>query len=79
MTAAGDIVFDRLAMKKVFTTKLEQLAERLTELDGLLGSENATRDMDSYRKLTREHADITPVVALFAAYRRASADFFSSG
>ena len=65
-------------MKKSIYDKLEQLAERLTELDGLLGSENATRDMDSYRKLTREHADITPVVALFDAYRVASADFSSA-
>ena len=31
--------------------------------------------MDHYRKLTRERADITPVVELFHAYRTASADF----
>jgi peptide chain release factor 1 len=35
--------------------------------------------MDNYRKLTREHADIAPVVALFAAYRHASADFSAAG
>lgn len=58
-------------MKKSILDKLEQLAERLAELDGLLGAENATRDMDHYRKLTREHAEITPVVALFNAYRNA--------
>ncbi len=62
-------------MKKSIYDKLEQLAERLAELDGLLGSEHAAGDMDNYRKLTREHAEITPVVALFDAYRRASADF----
>jgi hypothetical protein len=61
LAIALDIVCDRLAMKKSIYDKLEQLAERLTELDGLLGSENATRDMDSYRKLTREHAEITPL------------------
>ncbi len=62
-------------MKKSIYDKLEQLAERLAELDGLLGSEHAANDMDNYRKLTREYAEITPVVALFDAYRRASADF----
>jgi len=59
-------------MKKSILEKLERLSERLAEIDGLLGSEHAARDMDSYRKLTRERADITPVVELFHLYRSAS-------
>jgi len=66
-------------MKKSILDKLERLSERLAEIDGLLGGEHAARDMDSYRKLTRERADITPVVDLFHAYRSASADFASAG
>jgi len=62
-------------MKKSILEKLERLSERLAEIDGLLGGEHAAKDMDSYRKLTRERADITPVVELFHAYRSASADF----
>ncbi|MCX7145138.1 MAG: PCRF domain-containing protein, partial [Sulfuritalea sp.] len=62
-------------MKKSILDKLEHLSERLAEIDGLLGGEHAARDMDSYRKLTRERADITPVVELFHAWRTASADF----
>jgi peptide chain release factor 1 len=62
-------------MKKSILDKLERLSERLAEIDGLLGGEHAARDMDSYRKLTRERADITPVVELFHAYRSASADY----
>ena len=62
-------------MKKSILEKLERLSERLAEIDGLLGGEHAARDMDSYRKLTRERADITQVVALFHAYRSASADY----
>ncbi|MDK9702918.1 MAG: peptide chain release factor 1 [Sulfuritalea sp.] len=62
-------------MKKSILDKLERLSERLAEIDGLLGGEHAARDMDSYRKLTRERADIMPVVELFHAYRSASADF----
>jgi peptide chain release factor 1 len=34
--------------------------------------------MENYRKLTREHAEISPIVGLYAAYRLASADFQSA-
>src|SRR5690242_6534315 len=61
-------------MKPSIREKLEQLRLRQEELDRLLASEGATRDMDSYRKLSREHAEITPVVALFADYRQAEGD-----
>jgi len=66
-------------MKKSILDKLERLSERLAEIDGLLGGEHAARDMDGYRKLTRERSDIEPVVELFQAYRRAGADFSSAG
>jgi peptide chain release factor 1 len=59
--------------------KLERLSERLEEIDGLLGGEHAARDMDGYRKLTRERSDILPVVELFHAYRSAGADFAGAG
>ena len=45
--------------------KLGQLGTRLVELDALLSSEGATRNMEAYRRLTREHADIAPVVELY--------------
>jgi len=65
-------------MKNSILEKLERLSERLAEIDGLLGGEHAARDMDSYRKLTRERADIMPAVALFHAYHRASGDYASA-
>ena len=43
-------------------------------LAGLLASEGVTRDLDNYRRLSREHAEIGPVVELFGAYRRTLAD-----
>ncbi len=61
-------------MKSSIRDKLEQLTRRREELDAILGDELATRDMDNYRKLTREHAEIEPVVRLYAAYRAAEAD-----
>lgn len=54
--------------------KLATLSERLDELNRLLSSEDATSDMDQYRKITREHAEITPIVEQFRAYEQAGAD-----
>ena len=61
-------------MKPSIVNKLAQLADRLEEVGALLASEEATRDMDSYRKLTREHAELEPVVALYTRFRQTEAD-----
>jgi len=61
-------------MKPSLRTKLDQLAARLDELDGLLGSPDITDNLDRYRALTKEHSDITPVVARFREFGLAEAD-----
>ena len=61
-------------MKSSLRNKLESLARRLAELDATLSSEDAVRDMDRYRALTRERADIEPVVARYREYARAEDD-----
>lgn len=61
-------------MKATLTTKLSQLVERLEEINQLLAREDATADLEKYRKLSREHAELTPVVALYQGYRQAEAD-----
>ncbi|MCP5278710.1 MAG: peptide chain release factor 1 [Thiobacillus sp.] len=61
-------------MKSSLQDKLANLADRLAELNALLSSETATADMDQYRKLNREHAEITPVVEHYRAWQQASAD-----
>ncbi len=61
-------------MKPSLIEKLQQLAQRLEEVTHLLASEQATQDMDDYRRLTREHAELTPVVAVFDAYQQAQSD-----
>src|SRR5262245_8454499 len=61
-------------MKPSIATKLAQLSTRLEELNRLLAQENATADLDVYRKLTREHAEIAPVVELYQGYARGEAD-----
>ncbi len=61
-------------MKPSISTRLAQLSERLDEVNSLLSSEDATRDMDMFRKLNRERADIEPVVDLFHNYQSCEAD-----
>ena len=61
-------------MKPSLLDKLQALAERLEEVTALLGSPEATADMDTYRKLTREHAEITPVVETYCQYTQAQSD-----
>ncbi len=56
-------------MNEGITTKLIQLSSRLDELNCLLSSETITSDLDNYRKLTRERAEIVPVVELYRAYQ----------
>lgn len=61
-------------MKPSMLAKLDQLTERLAELDALLMQENATADINRYRKMTREHADLGPLATLYRDYRQAETD-----
>jgi peptide chain release factor 1 len=54
--------------------KLDSFVGRLGELNTLLASENATRDMEQFRKLSREHAELTDLTALYDRYRQAEGD-----
>jgi peptide chain release factor 1 len=55
-------------------TRLERTVGRLEELNGLLAAEDATRDLEQFRKHSREHAELSALAALFARYRQAEAD-----
>jgi len=61
-------------MKPSIAQKLDQLTARLDELNALLGSEDVTQNLDNYRKLTREHAEIQPVVELYRSYLQSGQD-----
>jgi peptide chain release factor 1 len=56
-------------MKTSIAAKLDQKRQRLSDVNALLSSESATRDMEQFRKLSREHAELEPLVALFNTYR----------
>jgi peptide chain release factor 1 len=61
-------------MKHSIASKLGQLTRRLEELNQQLSSETVTADLENYRKLTREHAEIAPVVELYRAYCAGESD-----
>jgi peptide chain release factor 1 len=61
-------------MKQSMLNKLANLSERMDEIDRLMASEGITDNMDNYLKLTREHAEITPIVAQYRAYVQTEAD-----
>jgi len=61
-------------MKQSIAARLALLSNRLKQLNQILSSENATADLESYRRLTREHAEITPVVKLYGAYQSGERD-----
>jgi len=61
-------------MKPSLVTKLTQLSARLEELTGLLAAPDVTRDLDRYRALSREHAEIAPVIALHRDWQQAERD-----
>ena len=54
--------------------KLDGMVGRLNELDGLLAAENATRDLEQFKRLSREHAEVSSVVSLFNSYLRVERD-----
>ena len=61
-------------MKATLRAKLDSLVGRLEVLNGLLAAENATRDMDAFRRLSREQAEVSAVVSLFQDYLQAERD-----
>ena len=61
-------------MKPSILDKLQTLADRLEEVTALLSSPEATANIDTYRKLNQEHAELTPIVETYQQYRQAESD-----
>jgi peptide chain release factor 1 len=61
-------------MKASLVDKLARADERLEELDALLAQPEIAGDMDSFRRLSRERADLDPVVTLYRQYKHVEAD-----
>jgi len=61
-------------VKPTLRSKLDSLVGRLNDINGLLASENATRDMEQFKKLSREHSELSNLAALYENYRKAEGD-----
>lgn len=55
-------------------SRLEQLSHRLIEVDALLAEPETAADMDRFRKLSRERAELEPVAMAFGQFERTEAD-----
>lgn len=61
-------------MKSSMQNKLNALQMRLEELNSELSSEEATKDMDRYKKISKEHSEILPVVDIYQEFTRLTKD-----
>lgn len=61
-------------MQVFLRTQLERYAQRLEELDFLLSREDIMSDMQQYRRISREHAEVTQVAGRYQRYKQCEAD-----
>jgi peptide chain release factor 1 len=61
-------------VKATLRKKLDSFVVRLEELNHLLSAESATKDMEQFKKLSREHFELSNIVFLYGNYRQAERD-----
>lgn len=61
-------------MKASIRDKLEQLTLRLEEVDRLLAAPDTAGNMEQFRRISRERAELEPVVVTYHAFKQAEAD-----
>ena len=61
-------------MKSFLRQQLERYPVRLNELDFILQQPEVVQDMDRFRALTREHAEVSEVAQMYAEYRQRESD-----
>jgi peptide chain release factor 1 len=66
-------------MKDSIAARLASLEARLKEIDLRLADPDVTGDLDNYRKLSQERAEIAPIAEAFQQHRRAEADIAAAG
>jgi peptide chain release factor 1 len=54
--------------------RLTQLVNRLSELDARLADPTVTNDLNAYRALTKEHAELSPLIARYHELQQAQQD-----
>ena len=55
-------------------SKLEALVKRIDVLNTELSHEDVTKDMERYKKISKEHSDITPIVEIYKKFQKITLD-----
>ena len=61
-------------MKSSMQNKLSNLSKRIEDLNVELSQEGATKDMERFKKISKEHSDILPVVDIYKDYLKLDKD-----
>jgi peptide chain release factor 1 len=61
-------------MKPFMLAALQQQQQRLTELDAQLSAPDVVQDLQRYRALSQEHAELSGLIEVFNRYQAAQAD-----
>jgi peptide chain release factor 1 len=61
-------------MKASMKSKLEALVKRIDVLNTELSHEDVTKDMEKYKKISKEHSDITPIVEIYKKFQKITLD-----
>lgn len=67
-----------MSMKNSLLYKLDNLSERLQELEALLSDPDIINNQNKFREYAKEHADIKPVVESFGKYKKTLESITSS-
>ena len=65
-------------MKPSIRAKLENLSERLQEINALLSDPDTIADQNKFRALSQEYAELNPVIGCFEKYEQALEDIETS-
>ena len=61
-------------MKPTLRAKLDSFVGRVQELERLLAAEDATKNLEKFRNLSREHSDLAQIVSLYERLQQAERD-----
>ena len=61
-------------MKPSIRQKLDLLVDRIDEIDRMLSAPDTANEMDQFRRLARERAELEPLIVQFNAFRQAEND-----
>ncbi len=65
---------NHLDRKKIMFANLEDVVDRFREVEGLLSDPAVMGDQKRYRELTKEHSDLSEVVAVYSSYKQVCSD-----